>query len=337
MSRKYFLTQDKNFYKACMHTHTSVSDGKFSPEETKKRYKEQGYSIIAFTDHEVLRAYNDLSDDDFLTITSYEYDLAPDGAVYNTTKMCHLNFYARNRENKTQVCFNSNQWIAKRHKDTVKYIGEDKFYGYSQPEINYVIDCALKNGFIVCYNHPAWSNETLFDYMGYNGFFAMEVYNHGCASTESSMSEEWNMQGYDALLRAGRRIFPIFSDDAHNPNINSKFCDAFGGYIMVNAQKLEYDEVFSAIERGDFYASMAPEIYELYFEDGKICVKCSEAREIKFLTAGRDGTLVKGEGGAPVTYGEYKLGDKFGYVRVEVIDKHGKIAATRGYFEDEIL
>ena len=41
-------------YKANLHCHTTVSDGHYSPEEVKEYYKAHGYSVIAFTDHEIL-------------------------------------------------------------------------------------------------------------------------------------------------------------------------------------------------------------------------------------------------------------------------------------------
>ncbi|MBR0454689.1 MAG: hypothetical protein IIX25_03420, partial [Clostridia bacterium] len=37
--------------KVGLHMHTSVSDGKLSPEETARAYKSQGYDAIALTDH----------------------------------------------------------------------------------------------------------------------------------------------------------------------------------------------------------------------------------------------------------------------------------------------
>ena len=49
--RKYLLPEQGKFYRANLHCHTTVSDGKTTPEETKQFYKDEGYSIIAFTDH----------------------------------------------------------------------------------------------------------------------------------------------------------------------------------------------------------------------------------------------------------------------------------------------
>ena len=48
--KKYLLPKDGNFYKANLHSHTTVSDGRFTPAEAKKIYLEKGYSIVAFSD-----------------------------------------------------------------------------------------------------------------------------------------------------------------------------------------------------------------------------------------------------------------------------------------------
>ena len=73
--KKYLLPKDGRFYKANLHMHTTVSDGKISPEQTKKDYMEQGYSVVAFTDHEVIVAHEDLTDENFVAITSVEFSV----------------------------------------------------------------------------------------------------------------------------------------------------------------------------------------------------------------------------------------------------------------------
>ena len=39
-------------FKANLHSHSTLSDGKLSPAELKKIYKEHGYSVLAVTDHD---------------------------------------------------------------------------------------------------------------------------------------------------------------------------------------------------------------------------------------------------------------------------------------------
>ena len=70
--KKVLFGGKNNFYKANLHCHSNLSDGKFSPEELKKSYKKKGYSILAITDHENLIIHSDLDDKDFPTTRYYE-------------------------------------------------------------------------------------------------------------------------------------------------------------------------------------------------------------------------------------------------------------------------
>ena len=40
--KKYLFKNDQNLYKANLHCHTTVSDGKMTPEEVKDTYKKEG-------------------------------------------------------------------------------------------------------------------------------------------------------------------------------------------------------------------------------------------------------------------------------------------------------
>ena len=51
--KKILLDPAKNYFKANLHCHTNISDGKLSPAEIKAHYMKNGYSIVAFTDHDV--------------------------------------------------------------------------------------------------------------------------------------------------------------------------------------------------------------------------------------------------------------------------------------------
>ncbi|MBE6674237.1 MAG: PHP domain-containing protein, partial [Ruminococcaceae bacterium] len=61
--KKYIISPKLNWYRANMHCHTTVSDGSLTPEQVKEEYKKMGYSIVAYTDHEIIREHNDLTDD----------------------------------------------------------------------------------------------------------------------------------------------------------------------------------------------------------------------------------------------------------------------------------
>ncbi len=76
--RTYLIDYRKNCYKANLHCHSTISDGVMTPEELKKNYKSRGYSILAYTDHEVLVPHNELNDEDFLTLPGYEVQVYGD-------------------------------------------------------------------------------------------------------------------------------------------------------------------------------------------------------------------------------------------------------------------
>jgi len=51
--------------KGCLHTHTTCSDGKLTPQQVARAYEQKGYDFIAFTDHDYLLKpnYRDMYDE----------------------------------------------------------------------------------------------------------------------------------------------------------------------------------------------------------------------------------------------------------------------------------
>ena len=103
--KKYLLSNVGSFYKANLHVHTNVSDGAMSPEEIKRIYMEKGYSVVAFTDHEVMVPHPELTDENFVAITSTEISTNNrTDCDFCYAKTYHLNIYSPD-ENKN--CFNT--------------------------------------------------------------------------------------------------------------------------------------------------------------------------------------------------------------------------------------
>ena len=73
--KKYLLPENGSFYKANLHCHTTISDGRMTPEEVKNAYKEQGYSIVAYTDHDVFIPHPELCEDGFLALNGFEVEI----------------------------------------------------------------------------------------------------------------------------------------------------------------------------------------------------------------------------------------------------------------------
>ena len=74
--KKFLINENGQFYKANLHTHTTLSDGKLSPEQIKEHYFNLGYSIVAYTDHNVMIDHSDLADESFLPLMGVELNVA---------------------------------------------------------------------------------------------------------------------------------------------------------------------------------------------------------------------------------------------------------------------
>lgn len=42
-----------NWYKGNIHSHTTVSDGMLTPEQSVKLYKDNGYHFLCFSEHDI--------------------------------------------------------------------------------------------------------------------------------------------------------------------------------------------------------------------------------------------------------------------------------------------
>ena len=65
---------DGDWYKGNLHTHTTVSDGALSPQETIRIYAEEDYDFLALTDHDAVVDYDGLDAHGMTLITGCELD-----------------------------------------------------------------------------------------------------------------------------------------------------------------------------------------------------------------------------------------------------------------------
>lgn len=298
-------------------------------------YMNEGYSAIAYTDHNVLIDHSDLSDDKFIALNGYEMDIgSPEDNNYSTCKVCHLCYVALEPDNLTQVCYHRSKYLVgntQNYRDMLKFDDSkpDFVRTYTPECINEMIAEGRKNGFFVTYNHPAWSLEGFEQYGKYKGMNAMEICNY--ISLESGHNE-YNEKEYDELLRTGQKLYCIATDDNHNYRK-----DSFGAFTVINADKLEYRALTDALVKGNFYASQGPEIYDLWYEDGKIGIKCSEAAKIVFNCGRRWVGVVYGSEEKPATEAVFDVSEEDVYVRITVTDKSGKHANTNAYFVEDLM
>ena len=167
------------------------------------------------------------------------------------------------------------------------------------------------------------------DYLGYEGLFAVEIYNH---STEVSGGNSYCPNVFDDFLRSGKKIFCTMCDDSHNhKGVRGKDGDMFGGFVMINAERLDYNIIMSALMNGNFYASQGPEILSLLRDGDTVTVKTSPAARIALTTRGRRTKAVNAVEGESVTEAVFRIREDDGYFRITVTDKFGKHANTQSY------
>ncbi len=334
--KKILLDKNKKYFKGNMHCHSTLSDGYYTPEELKRIYKEKGYSFLAITDHEFFKAHPELDDEDFITITSAEYAIKqfPEQSTLKNfnMKVCHLNFYAKEQSNDYSFDYNSVYDHYEKQGVTINKPEHDVPRIYGAEGINNLIKNAHENGCFVCYNHPRWSLENYGDYCHYVGLWGVEVYNNSCAVHGLY---DYDINVVDDMLRDGKRVFASCGDDNHNADENSRLLDSFGAFVMVNTDELNYSSIIDGLLSGNFYASMGPVIDELYVEDGKVHIKCSDAKRISYSTKGRRTKAVYSVDGY-VNEAIFEIKDTDEYFRIDILDENGMRANTQAYFLSEI-
>lgn len=338
--KKYLLPNNVNWYRANMHCHSNLSDGYFTPEQIKDEYKKMGYSIVAYTDHEILLDHSDLNDDEFLALTSTEYSIndnkscfeIPEGSymdAWRSEKVIHLGVYSKHPHNTFQPAsnFDSLGWLKDRYKDV--FNGDDYKREYTKESINETIKRLNEGGFLVALNHPNWSLNDMDDYLSIDGLWSLEILNY---ATERLTGAEYCPYIYDHMVRNGNyNLFCNMGDDNHNRG--GSFDHSFGGSTIIGAKELKYEQVMEALEKGEFYCASGknpPKINALYVEDNVIKIDCSPATDIFLTGMGRNFRYADTKDGE-ITHAEFKLDKQDIMFRVTVRDKYNNNAHTHFY------
>ena len=333
------LDSSKKFFKANLHCHTKNSDGAFSPERIKEEYKARGYSVVAYTDHEHVISNYHLRDEDFLPITAAEIAIKENSQsstmTSGTMRAAHLSIYALDPENTVTPCYNS----VYDHFITPEAMGRVKFSGefareYSAKGISDIVRAMHESGFLVCYNHPGWSLESAEEYLGYEGIDFVEIFNTGSV-VKGLYDDE---AAFAELIRAGKRVYCTAADDNHNRRpLDSPHSDSFGGFVMINADRLGYSEILSSLSSGNFYASTGPEIFSLESNGEEVIIECSACKKISLLTEGRRSLAKYPEKTSRGRCREsFKIPDGALGFRIRIEDGYGARAYSQFYYVNDI-
>ena len=333
---KELLPETKG-YKANLHSHTTDSDGYFTPEQLKKFYREQGYSILAYTDHLYMRDRTALNDENFVALNGYENNIFDHTGRGIECKCYHLNFYSPKPDKVGMVGITKYFYKYYMRNKTQEEIDRSPVLnGFLSPEhsvavANEAIRQAKEQGYLVVYNHPEYNQHDDSDYLGLQGLTGVEVANYsgyvnGCVENDVA---------YERMLRAGQRVFPLAGDDNHNLCADNRAFDSFGGFNVMYPEKLDYDGVFKCLKTGNFYASEGALIRGVSVCGDKVTIGAENAAYIRFSTNGRSyqAAIAKEK---PLTGATFALPDDIAYFRLTVTDVNGKKAYTRAYYLNEL-
>lgn len=330
---KHLLPRVPQYFKTNLHTHTTISDGKQTPQEVKEIYKAKGYQVLCLTDHNVMVDHSAMNEPDFLMLTGMElnynhenYRPKFDGKTY------HFNLIAKRPDNVWTP------WNVRRtNPEALEY---NKLMACENMDIRHEVDAtnamiakANEKGFLVMYNHPTWSCHSYPDYAPLKGLWGVEVRNTDCYNAGI---DENNARVWRDLLNLGNRIYPVGSDDAH------KVEDMGGSWIMVGAEKLAYSSVIDALEKGDFYMSCGPEIFDLTIEENVVKITCSDARFVSLNNHGRFTRRVAAEENKTLNEAEFDIApffekaDENSFIYLTVVAADGSYATTRPYYLKEL-
>ncbi len=333
----------KNWYKANLHCHTNVSDGALSPIQVIDLYKKLGYSVLAITDHDVFSDYSkEFCSDEFLLIPAIEgsmYLLENDSCLPSNdvnytdlvwredskrqcTKMHHFNAYLGTSEMHKNVKTNI---LSHGYKRNAKVFAKPcDFENELQKEVNFY----RENGCFLSYNHPLLSNTTEMDFINIEGLWALEVYNH-------TSKIGWNLGGrdfmLDTLIREKKKINALAVDDNHNKR---EVSDSGGGYVMINSDSLEHDDIVQNLLNGNYYSSSGAHIYSITRENDEVILECEKMQEIQIIVGDKvfDTKFFTSE--ESIEKVTYKIKGHEKYIRYVCKNMHGKYAWTNPIYID---
>lgn len=247
----FLLPENGNLYKVNMHTHSTESDGNFTPEELKKYYSEQGYHAVAYTDHRKCIPHTHLTDENFVALTGTELDFSYCDESGYVRKTVHINAIARNPE----LAF------------------EKKAMPLDYDLINEAVAELNSMDCIVTVNHPVFSDMSTEDIFRIKGMHGLEVYN-GIGVMFNNYSDDSAF--YEYYLRTGGRVAPVAGDDCHMrfPD-GTPFIEHFQGFNVIKAPELTYDALINGITENNMFASTGPMFNNLWLEGDMLHVQCS--------------------------------------------------------------
>ncbi len=290
------------FYRGNIHTHSTLSDGRRSPEAVCQFYRENGYDFIALTDH---------------FMEKFNYPIA-DTRAFRTADFTTI----LGAELHTGIMSSGEPWHILAVGLPLDFAPPLK--DETGPEI---AARAMAAGAYVAVAHPAWYSLTEDEVISLGDVHAIEIIN-GIAHDHSDKVDSVYM--LDVMLQRGRRYFACATDDAH---FHEKHDDLLLGWVMVKAESLDPDALLGALKRGEYYSTEAPLIHDIQVVPGEhVKIRCSPVNHVFVTGKGSKASYLHGNGITeavmPITHWNAN------YCRVTIRDAQGHRAWSNPIFFD---
>lgn len=285
----------KTWYKGNLHTHTTVTDGKKTPEEVIALYRENGYDFLSLTDH-WKHSETRMTDDGMLLLRGCEYNI-----------------------NGADILAGVFHIVAIGEREPAKLDQKLANGTYTAQDI---VDAIHAVDGIAILAHPAWSLETCEQIMPLEGFDGIEIYNS--VSGLPRNCRPYSGEVIDQLAARGKVFTSMCADDSHF--YQNEACMS---YIYVQADALTEEALLDAIRAGRVMATQGPRFHVTVepidgSENRRVRYTCDPVSQIVFYTGSvwHDSRSICGEN---ITEGEFTLRPFDRFVRAEFIDANGKI------------
>lgn len=287
------MYRDKNgdcWYRGNIHTHTTVSDGVKTPEETKAVYREMGYDFIALTDHRIFTEGCEHDGSGLLVLSGIEYDYGGDDSASGVFHIVG--------------------------------IGMERAPGVRREDgVQAAIDGINASGGLAVLAHPAWSLNTYDMIMRLGGLFGTEIYNsvsgapRNCRPYSGAVVDELAVRGH---------ILSLVADDDTHFHIGEQGMS----YIMVNLKDkpLNCVNLIEALREGRFIATQGPMFTcERCGDDIVVKSESGFVSAVFFTNRPWEPNRAVYAGGAAINEARFRIHERDTFVRAEITDACGRV------------
>ena len=276
--------------KTNLHTHTTFSDGADSLQDVVAAYESMDYDVLAITDHNRWQDHSRASTNRVLVLSSNEPSLS-------------------HREHLLATGVHASSPVDTGDRSRIR--------------TQEVIDWINAQGGFSTLNHPTWSGMPVDRLLELDRYHAIEICNAGCTGHGS----EFSLTHWDELLRRGRRVWGVATDDSHSD------WDRGIGWVEVFCERTE-QSILKTLQAGYFYATMGPRFKHIECDEKQLKVLTEPVMGIAVLSEQGPFHVVHGGHGTVQALECALPKSDHQYLRVELHRHDGKKAWSNPVFLD---